>query len=46
MTETARRLAVIIMEDAFLHPDYPLLAWLMLAGEEFEVCQEYVESVL
>jgi hypothetical protein len=46
LTETARRLAVVIVEDAFLHPNYPLITWLMLAGTEFAARREHVEGLL
>lgn len=29
--ELLRRLPIIILEDSTLHPDFPLLVWLMVA---------------
>jgi len=31
-----RRLCVIILEDALLHPAFPILVWLMLVGSKFD----------
>ena len=41
----ARRLCVIILDDAILHPDYPLLVWCMGAND-FEYTTELMESIL
>lgn len=45
--ELLRRLPVIIMEDSTLHPDVPLLVWLMMAdAKQFVVPPSLVTRVL
>ncbi|CAG9324697.1 unnamed protein product [Blepharisma stoltei] len=46
LKELCRRLCVIVLEDCFLHPDYPLLAWCMVAGDEYQYSQEILDSVI
>lgn len=45
-----RRLCVIVLEDAILHPAFPLLVWLMLVDskfhDEFPVPTKLVEALL
>jgi hypothetical protein len=33
-TDFLRRMPVIMMEDSFLHPDFPLLIWIMIADSK------------
>ncbi|CAG9313777.1 unnamed protein product [Blepharisma stoltei] len=44
--ELCRRLCIIVLEDSLLHPDYPLLVWCMVAGEEYQFSQEILESII
>ena len=32
--EFTRRLPIIILEDSFLHPDFPFLIWIMIAASK------------
>ena len=38
--ELLRRLSIISLEDSTLHPDLPLLTWLMVAQSKVRVCFE------
>ena len=45
--ELLRRLPIIILEDSFLHPDFPLLVWLMAAESKgYRIPQKLITKVL
>jgi hypothetical protein len=37
--ELLRRLPIIVLEDSTLHPDFPLLVWLMVAESKVRANQ-------
>lgn len=45
--ELLRRLPIIILEDSFLHPDIPLLVWLMAAESKgYQIPRKLITKVL
>lgn len=41
--ELLRRLPIIILEDSMLHPDLPLLVWLMVAESKVRANQVLID---
>lgn len=40
-----RRLPIIILEDSFLHPDFDLLVWLMVANSKVRIYSCVIQNI-